>query len=98
VLCNEFYPIPSESLDATPRADVNSCADQIGQDMHGEILAHNRLLSSMSDDMHTTSNSLMDSLGKLGALVSGGGSMHVCHLVAFAVVVFVLLYFAITRF
>jgi hypothetical protein len=52
----------------------------------------------MSDDMHSTNNTLMDSLGKLGALVSGGGSMHVCHLVAFAVAIFVLLYFAITRF
>lgn len=47
--------------------------------------------------MGSTSNSLSDSLGRLGALVSNGGSMHVCHLAAFAVLVFVLLYFAVTR-
>ncbi len=71
---------------------------QVSQDMHSEILSHNRLLSGLETDMTRTNNSLSDSLTKLGSLVTGGGSVHVCHLVGFAVLIFVLLYFAISRF
>ena len=70
---------------------------QIAQGFHTEVLDQNRSLDGMQDDMSRTNNSLSDSLSKLGQLVSNGGSMHVCHLVAFAVLIFVLLYFAITR-
>ena len=70
---------------------------QVTQDLHGEILQHNRLLSSMDTDMSSTNNALSDSLGKLSALASSAGSVHVCQLAGFAVVVFVLLYMAVTR-
>ena len=70
---------------------------QVTQGMHGEILEHNRLLSGMTEDMTSTNNSLQGSLQKLGSLVSGGGSLHVCHLVAFCVLVFVLLYWMFLR-
>ena len=72
-------------------------AGQVTQDMHGEILSHNRLLSGMQEDMSATNNSLQASLQKLGALVTGGGSLHVCHLVAFCVAVFLLLYWLFLR-
>lgn len=70
---------------------------QIAQGFHSEVLDQNRSLDQMQNDMAATQGSLSDSLSKLGKLVSNGGSMHVCHLAAFAVLIFVLLYFAITR-
>ena len=70
---------------------------QVTQDMHGEILHHNRLLSGMETDMADTNSSLQNSLKKLGTLVTNGGSFHMCHLVAFCVLVFVLLYWTFLR-
>ena len=76
---------------------LTAALPQITQDMHGEILHHNKLLSGMETDMTATNNSLQDSLVKLGSLVTNGGSFHICHLVAFCVVVFVLLYWMFAR-
>ena len=66
-------------------------------DMHGEILHHNKLLSGMETEMSSTSSALQDSLSRLGVLVSNGGSLHVCHLVVFCVVLFVLLYWLFVK-
>jgi hypothetical protein len=70
---------------------------QLTQDMHGELRHQNNLLSRMETDMGDTTNSLQSSLKKLGTLVSNGGSIHMCHLVAFCVVVFVMLYWMFLR-
>lgn len=80
-----------------PLVQLKPAPPQMAKTLNRTIRDQNKGLDEMGSDMDTAQNSLSVSINKIGELLTQGGSMHLCHLVAFAVVVFLLLYWVFMR-
>lgn len=68
------------------------------QEIHSEIRQHNALLNGMSTEMDSAGSLLEGTLRRLdGLLNAGGGTGHLCVLVGFMVLVFLLVYWLFLR-
>lgn len=61
-------------------------------DIGNEVREQNSLLDQMGDGFSNTGELLAGSLKKIGTMLESGGAKHMCYMVIFIVVVFVLLY------
>lgn len=66
-------------------------------DINNEVKSQNRLLDSMDGSFGSASDLFKNTIGKLGIMVSSGGSNHMYYLIIFVVFVFLLLYFMMSR-
>jgi blocked-early-in-transport protein 1 len=55
------------------------------------------MLDGMGSSLGQTTDLLTSTIGKIGVMVSSGGSKHMCYLVLFVVVFFMMLYFMMRK-
>mmetsp|Transcript_22260 Transcript_22260/g.32379 ORF Transcript_22260/g.32379 Transcript_22260/m.32379 type:complete len:130 (-) Transcript_22260:43-432(-) len=67
------------------------------EDINQEVKSQINLLDSMGSNIMSASDMFSSTLGKLGAMMSSGGSGHMYLLIVFVVFIFVLIYFAMGR-
>ena len=53
----------------------------------------NSMLDGMGSTLGSTTDLITNTIGKIGVMVSSGGSKHMCYLIAFVVFFFLMLYF-----
>jgi blocked-early-in-transport protein 1 len=66
-------------------------------DINAEVRDQNSMLDGMGSSLGQTTDLLTSTIGKIGVMVSSGGSKHMCYLVLFVVVFFMMLYFMMRK-
>jgi len=66
-------------------------------DINAEVKDQNSMLDGMGSTLGSTTDMITNTIGKIGVMVSSGGSKHMCYLIAFVVFFFFLLYFMMSK-
>lgn len=65
----------------------------MSQEINNEVKSQNSLLDGMGSTFGSANELFKGTIGKLGELISSGGSNHMYYLIGFVIFVFLLLYF-----
>jgi blocked early in transport 1 len=61
-------------------------------DINSEVKDQNRMLDGMGSTMGSTGEMLSNTIGRIGNMISSGGSSHMMYLIIFIVVFFLVLW------
>ncbi|OQR93082.1 hypothetical protein ACHHYP_02957 [Achlya hypogyna] len=73
-----------------------STLGELTRTIHNQVTEDNRYLSDMDRDFSNTESLMGGTLKKLGTMMEQGSAKHMCMLITFVVVVFVLMYLLMT--
>jgi blocked-early-in-transport protein 1 len=65
----------------------------MSQEINNEVKSQNSLLDGMGSTFGSANELFKGTIGKLGELISSGGSNHMYYLIGFVIIVFLMLYF-----
>jgi len=66
---------------------------QLSIDINAEVKDQNSMLDGMGTTLGSTTEMLTSTIGRIGTMISSGGSSHMFAMVGFIVAFFLLLYF-----
>jgi hypothetical protein len=69
----------------------------LSQDINSEVKSQNSMLDGMGASFGSTTQMFKSTMGKLGTMLEAGGSNHMMYLIFFVVLVFLVIYFLMSR-